>query len=573
MTLAQSPSSRLLVLIAITLAFITSLLPKSVAQDKKDKLPPTPGPMLEQGTMSFETPDFTLDLVRSSQTVAALKPKGADGFDFTPGDLLIERSKDGYFHLGDITVRLRIEGSSGWKNFSTAGARKPVIALPASGNVLAAADLKPTFPQEFPLKITRSWSLDKDKLALRFTLENKTGTAIEIGALGIPMVFNNVLNDRSLDEAHAKCSFYDPYIGEDAGYLQVTRLSGHGPALLVVPDGKTPFEAYNPILDKPDRWGAAPIFTDPTPRGITFEGFYEWMVNSKAYAENEWKNAQPWNPATSLVLRAGESKTYSVKFLVADSIQHIEQTLAENSRPVAVGIPGYVLPTDINGRLFLKYSAEVRSIAVEPSGALTIRKDAAGPWKNYSVRGVKWGRARVVVTYADGSVQAIHYFVTKPAGQVVVDMGHFMTTKQWYDDPKDPFHRGPSVMTYDRELNQIVMQDSRAWIAGLGDEGGGGGWLAAILKQLIRPDKQEIGKLQQFVDGVLWEDCSTRMDRCNTASARAFSTISQTRCRRATTGRISIGPRGQAGTNSTRIESIAHTTIRTSPLPTGSSIA
>ena len=143
-------------------------------------------------------------------------------------------------------------------------------------------------------------------------------------------------------QAHAVCSFYDPYIGEDAGYLQVTRLSGHGPALLVVPDGKTPFEAYNPILDKPDHWGAKPIFTDPTPRGITFEGFYEWMVHSQAYAENEWKSAQPWNPPTALTLAPGESKTYGVKFLLSDSIRDIEKTLAENGRPVAVGIPGYI---------------------------------------------------------------------------------------------------------------------------------------------------------------------------------------------------------------------------------------
>ena len=59
-------------------------------------------------------------------------------------------------------------------------------------------------------------------------------------------------------------------------------------------------------------------------------------------------------------------------------------------------------------------------------------------------------------------------------------------------------------MTYDRELNQIVMQDSRAWIAGLGDEGGGGAWLSAFMKELVQPDKGEIEKLQQFVDGVLW---------------------------------------------------------------------
>jgi hypothetical protein len=83
-------------------------------------------------------------------------------------------------------------------------------------------------------------------------------------------------------------------------------------------------------------------------------------------------------------------------------------------------------------------------------------------------------------------------------------MGRFLTTTDWFVDPKDPFHRGPSPMTYDREENKIVMQDSRAWIAGLGDEGGGGAWLAAIMKQLVEPDKEEIDKLQQFIDGVVW---------------------------------------------------------------------
>lgn len=461
--------------------------------------------MLSQGTVDFEIPSFTLTLVRSSQTVAALKPKGAGDFDFTPGDLLVERSKDGYFHLGDITFRLRRGPSGDWQSFSTSSARTPVRALPASKGTLAAADLTPTLPADFPLEVTRSWLLESGKLVLRFVLKNRSSQTVEIGALGIPMIFNNVLNDRSLEDAHAKCSFYDPYIGEDAGYLQVTRLSGHGPALLVVPDGQTPFEAYNPILDRPGRWGAKPIFTDPTPRGITFEGFYEWMVHSRAYAENEWKAAQPWNPATMLRLSPGESKTYGLRFLLSDSIRDIEKTLAENGRPVAVGVPGYVVPEDINARLFLQYSKSVKSISVEPEGALSISEDAplASGWRAYTVRGRTWGRSRLNVTYDDGTVQTIQYFVIKPEIQAVADMGHFLTTKQWYVDSSDPFHRSPSVMTYDREANEIVMQDSRAWIAGLGDEGGGGAWLSAMMKEWVQPNKEELEKLQAFVDGVL----------------------------------------------------------------------
>ena len=480
-----------------------SLEQDSAPADKKK--PPTPGPMLDAGTMDFDTPEFALTLVRSSQTVAALKPTNSPDFDFTPGDLLSARSQDGFFHLGDITLRLRSRDSGEWKNYSTAAKRQPVTPLRATGEILAAADLSPTLSPDVPLRVTRTWAMATNKLVLRFTLQNKSGSTVEVGALGIPMIFNNVLNDRSLEQAHANCSFYDPYIGEDAGYLQVTRLTGRGAALLVVPEDHTRFEAYNPILDRPDHWGARPVFTDHTPRGITFEGFYEWMVHSQAYAENEWKHAQPWNPPTSLKLAPGESKTYGIRFLLADSIRDIEKTLADNGRPVAIGVPGYVLPTDIDGRLFLKYAAGVKSIAVEPKDAIDVRANGKTPggWRSYSVRGKSWGRARVSVTYADGAVEAISYFTTKPAAEAVDDVGRFLTTKQWFTDADDPFHRAPSVMSYDRELNQIVFEDSRAWIAGLSDEGGAGSWLAAVMKELGRPNQEELGKLEQFINQVV----------------------------------------------------------------------
>jgi len=547
----------------------------AACQEQGKKPPTVPGPMLSQGTVDFDTPEFSLSLVRSSQTVAALKPKGAGDFDFTPGDLLVERSKDSYFHLGDITLRLRMENSGEWKNYSTAAARASTSALPASRGVLASADLTPTLPADLPLQITRTWALEGGKLVLRFTLKNKARQPVQVGALGIPMIFNNVLNDRSLEEAHAKCSFYDPYIGEDAGYLQVTRLSGRGPVLLVVPDGRTPFEAYNPILDRPGRFGAKPIFTDPTPRGITFEGFYEWMVHSQAYGENEWKNVSQWNPPTSLTLAPGQSKTYGFKFLLSDSIRNIEKTLAENGRPVAIGVPGYILPTDVDARLFLKYTKTVKSLAVEPDGAIAVSKGAptAGGWQSYSLRGQKWGRARVAVTYADGSVEAISYFVTKPAANVVADMGHFLTTKQWFTDSSDPFHRGPSVMTYDRELNQIVLQDSRVWIAGLSDEGGAGSWLAAVIKNWVSRIKRKSRSSSSSWMALCGAVCNSRTGPTSMACARVSFTISPIKCRRIFIAATSTGRHGQAGTSRRRKRWTAHLIIRTWPPRTGCCIA
>ena len=461
------------------------------AEDPPGDTTPTLG--LEQGVIPFVTSELRLDLVRASQTVAGLSPVDDPEFDFTPSDWLPRRAADGYYHLGDLTLRLRTADSGEWTHYSTAEQRHPVEALPATGRVLAAADLAPTLSPDLPLRVRRFWEVRGGHLVLRFELSNPTGAPVEIGALGIPMVFNNILTGRSLEEAHAVASFHDPYIGGDAGYLQVTRLNGHGPALVVAPFGDSPLEAWRPLLE------------DRTRRGITFEGFHEWLSHSRAYAENEWAGAEPWNAPTSHTLAPGESREYGVAFLVAPGIREIEETLGADGRPVALGVPGYVVPTDLEAKLFVRYPREVRSIEVEPEGALTFESTGwREGWQAFDVTGRTWGRARATVVYEDGLEQTISYKVIKPMARVVDNLGAFLTSEQWFERPEDPFDRSPSVISYDYEAGRPVTEDNRAWIAGLSDEGGAGSWLAAVMKQLVRPDTAEVARLQRFVDGVLW---------------------------------------------------------------------
>ena len=115
-----------------------------------------------------------------------------------------------------------------WRKCSTAEARRDVTPLEPVGDLLKA-DISPTLPADCPINVIRSWISREGKLVLTFRLTNKTDRPIEIGHLGIPMVFNNIITGRKLPEAHEKNSFSDPYIGLDAGYIQVTRLKGSGP--------------------------------------------------------------------------------------------------------------------------------------------------------------------------------------------------------------------------------------------------------------------------------------------------------------------------------------------------------
>src|SRR3546814_8334591 len=150
--------------------------------------------------------------------------------------------------------------------------------------------------RDAPFSVERRWFDDKGLLGLSFRIANRSDRPLEIGALGMPMVFDNILIDRSLEQAHTQASFVDPYIGRDAGYLQVTLLNGHGPALLVLPRGTdSPLEAYSP-LKNPREAEPGSIFTDTSTRGQTSAGFYDWTVHSAALSYPEWKHAgEHWN--------------------------------------------------------------------------------------------------------------------------------------------------------------------------------------------------------------------------------------------------------------------------------------
>lgn len=455
------------------------------------KMPSSLG--VEKGSKSFKTSDFYLEILNSSHTAAAFSPVKDTIFDYTPDERLKLRDKDGFYHLGDINIRYKKISEKDWTSFSSAKKRVDVLPLSGGKSVIAASDLGPALGENSSISVKRFWELEGKNIVLRFEISNLSKEEVEIGSLGIPMIFNNILQDKKLDDAHMDNVFFDPYIGKDAGYIQVNRLHGKGQSLLVLPHLNASFEAYNPLND------------DPTPRSIVFEGFHEWMIHSKAHAENEWKGVEQWNEPTSAILKAGEKRQYALKFVFAPSIREIESQLEKEKRPVAVGIPGYVLPFNEIGALHLKYGKKVQSIEVHPAGSLAISpKSVNAKWQSYEVIGKVWGRSRVTVKYKDGTVQTIHYKVIKSQEEVVKDLGNFLTTKQWFDDKDDPFGRAPSIITYDYEEQRQVTQEQRAWYAGLSDEAGAASWLAAFMKQALIQDKGEVEKIKRFANETLW---------------------------------------------------------------------
>ncbi|RYP21905.1 hypothetical protein DL765_001981 [Monosporascus sp. GIB2] len=450
---------------------------------------------LDDGYITIDTANFNARIVRNAQVLASLTPKG-ESFDFLPFDLLPVRAANGQYHWGDITFRYREAGSSNWTDGDSASSRRAVTAAAATGDdVLAASVMAPTLPTG-PLSVTREWLDASGDLGLRFTIRNAGPSAVEVGGLGFPAEFNSIFTNRRAPDMQRLCSLSDPYVGMHAGHIRVAPTRGAGPALVVTPLGDTPMEAYRNL--------AEPSYPATYYGSQTFEGFYEWQVLTKAWAEEEWAGREPWNPPSARTLEPGESLQFGVRFSVAEGgVRELDATIRKTGTPVAVGVPGYIIPRDSPAQLFLQADSDVASIVAEPAGSLEVKETGA---LTYAVTpsATAWGRARLTIEYVDGKIQTVHYYITKPGPETLADVGRFFTTRAWFNDTSDPFGRAPSPMTYDYEADKIVEQDPRVWVAGLSDEGGTGAYLAAVVKQAIQPDAEEVAKLEEFVDQVLW---------------------------------------------------------------------
>ncbi|KAJ5203357.1 hypothetical protein N7449_005436 [Penicillium cf. viridicatum] len=349
---------------------------------------------LSNGVKDLSTANFDLSLVSDSQVLSSLRPSGKE-FDFSPSRFLPYRAEK-----------------------RSASARRPVKQVPST-DALGESDLAKTLPSSFPLKVTRKWTDINGDLGLTFTLVNTGDETVELGGVGFPIEFNSIFFNYTAEEALGNCSLIDPYIGLGGGYLQVTPTSGTGPALVITPLGDTPFEAWG-FLEEPK--GEIPY------QSQVFEGFYQWQVLSKADAETEWRGVEPWNKPSSKHLHPGTSWTIGLRLSLAKGgVRNLGDTVQAAGTPYAVSVPGYIIPSDLEASLHLFTDKAVANMTTSPPRSFYITKDRDRNVWNLQPQPEVWGRVRL--TYTDGVVQAVHYYITDSASEAIGKLGNFFNTK------------------------------------------------------------------------------------------------------------------------------------------------
>ncbi|KAK3235809.1 hypothetical protein CYMTET_54011 [Cymbomonas tetramitiformis] len=530
--------------------------------------------MRENGVMDLQSgTGLLVGLRQETGTIAHIGPLHEPGFSYVPPlqdkrvkltpPTHLDRRAAGFHHFGDITFRARQPGRTAqpggppaWATYSTVpaiknwGARLETSApacvwqctgasrsqqglrMDPAGTMVelttALSSRDPGAVREGPPVRVQRWMEErwlgdaKDgvrAVVMQWSLMNPSeGTEVELGSVGLSMPMNQDFSGRNLPNVATQCSFVEAYVGGHMGYVQVTKASGEGQVLLLVPQDGTSFEAWRPLE-----------MEDATERSFTFEGHHEMLVHSKAYVEQEWTAAQPWNPGTGVRLPAGKGVNFTVAMLLADSVEDVESMLLRAGHAVAMGVPGTIVHADMTAAaLYLRvpHALRVSQVRVEPKTALTVlpASDAASArmapqWQRYRVvpTGFK-GRARVIVHYtpANGSVaigdvqagareQAVHYFLHEAATRVVRALGTLGSTRGWLNaSVPDPWGRSPAFFGFDMQRNEKVMEEPRVCMSGLSDESGAGASLSMAMKQLGQPSREEVAKLEEYVHGTLF---------------------------------------------------------------------
>lgn len=453
----------------------------------------------------FSLPNWLGEFDDNAGVLRSLRSTLDASFDFSPSDVFDQRNGGGNYHTGDLTVRWRYSGDSAWEDVDTATRRSTKPNTLHNSTLHNSTLLHSSYDNVFPevkdtISLSREWAVVDGDLVLQATIHNTHNhSAVEIGAFGFPIEFNSILTGRDPVDTTNTCVFMDPYIGLDAGYVQVTRLTGTTPNMVVTPYGDTSkFEAWRFLHEET----GAPLQY----MSQTFEGFYSWQTLSKAYAENEWNATTPWNSPSSVILETGQTITFGLRFSLAPSVEGIEPSVSALGQPVAVGLPGYILSSDIVGKLFLLSKAQVESISTEPPNALRFTQiDATNKtWKAYDLSATHIReRVRVEIAYSDGKTQTVHYYVTDPAKQTFEKHAKFLFSDQWFEG-NDVFNRTPSIITYDYEAHEKVQQEARVWIAGLQDEGGAASYVAAAMKTAYNPIPEEVRRLEEMAFDTIW---------------------------------------------------------------------
>lgn len=413
--------------------------------------------------------------------------------------------------FGDVVFRFRVAGGA-WQHASTAHSRSARTMTQSSAAGLQRIDFRyasdPASADGIRgFDFDEEYELRGDVLQWSLTLRNQESETLEIGDVGLPLLFNTIYA-RDPKTTYQKRVIRHSYIAGDNSFVFWTRANGVGPYLLMTPLQGTHLEFFEPTVRGNHADSTDPVFY---PRNA-WEGLYTAYIHAAAEAR-DFETQGTWRqPLTSKVLAPrglpGSSVTYAFEFRWAADYHAIREILYRSGLIDVTVAPGMAIPTDLPALLALHTRESINEVKAEyPAETEVVELPSAHKdTKIYRIRFHRLGENEIAIGFGHGRRTLLEYDVIEPLETVIRKRAEFLVEHQQVRDPGK---------WYDGEFS---LWDMRSRVLRTPDDRGGldpymvGGsddpdlckapYIAAVNE--VYPDNRQIAAVEYYLQHFVW---------------------------------------------------------------------
>lgn len=394
--------------------------------------------------------------------------------------------------LGELMFTYRLDNGAwtkAWTNKSASGRKMSQNGNSVTVTYENAADSEGI--RNF--KVAETYSLVDDYLYWQINVTNTSGRNLEIGDFGLPAPFNEYWSGG--DAIYETRTVFHSITGNNSSYITVTRPSGLGPFLLMVPDAAT-----GAGFEYQDHWRVEehPGSTWSQDQGGWANGLNVFYIHSNVIKSTN----RGYLPNTSLILAPNQSKTYAFKFFkVADHDAVKDRLYSEGLIDVTV-VPGMIFATDMTAKVDLHTSKTIKSVTAQYPSETSIKylNTVGKDHKIYELKLNHLGANNITVEYGNGEKTVLQFYAIEPIGNALQRHATFMVEKTQWNAPGKIYDKVFDDWMMDTKSKRGVFDGYWGW----GDDWGytHGQFLAE--KNVLVPVPSEVTAVDQYLETAIW---------------------------------------------------------------------
>jgi hypothetical protein len=360
--------------------------------------------------------------------------------------------------------------------------------------------------QSFGLALAYSFAAD-GSLLWDIEIENTGDRTLELGELAFPLRVNDdygglyealtprraILEGKmqAIQKAiHEQKVFAHAFVAGHSSYVLVQRPRGDGPFLMLCCEEDTSFECIYKVEGSfPGSW----IGTD-------LLAIHSWAVHQQRnWIWNPWVNGH-----TSLILEPGRKRSFRLRFAFIDDYSMIGEELVKSGNLGIRVLPAMVVQENTDVRVEIKSRADLDAIEIHSDGVLLKERKRRGEATLVTLSFEGRGQKSLKLIYGGGRWTYLHFYCIEDADLLIKARARFMARRQFYENPKDSYDRNHVFLPFDYRLGRMIDDYEDVWeVGGTGDPGFGDP-LFLSEKNVYYPCREEIEKLETYVDDCLF---------------------------------------------------------------------